>query len=297
VIRLVLLAGIMAIAITASSQYRLGVLGSSSANGTPYVPEDSAWRNLVKNYYRESGFIDTLHRIAASTMSCYHGMPTNYIPPPNRPLPNISYNITRLLTRTPQPTHIVVNYPSNGYDSMSTEEILFCLETIRNTANAQGVVCFIATTQPREDVNFFGSYEKRLILKKLRDTIMQHFGAYAIDLWTELADPVTLKRKPQYAYALDLLHLNSAGHRAVARIVQEKDIMNITNIWTGRISNAWEDPGNWSRGSLPTTSQLVVIKPGQYEVVINSDIHLKGLRAEGGTLQLREGKRLDISNQ
>jgi hypothetical protein len=294
--RHLLLAACLLISLFALPQFRrIGVLGSSSANGQN-VPFDSAWAMQVKKYYKESGIIDTLHRVAASTMSCYHGMPTGYIPPPNRPLPNLSYNITRLLTRTPQPTHIVVNYPSNGYDSLSTEEVLFCLETIKNTANALGVVCFIATTQPREDPNYFNTYEKRLVLKKLRDTIMQHFGDYAIDFWTELADPITLKRKPEYAYTLDLLHLNSAGHTALAQIVEEKDIMNITNTWTGMADNVWENPANWSRGTPPTNGQLIVIKPGPNDPLINSNINLKSLRLKGGSVIVKEGIRVQISN-
>jgi hypothetical protein len=274
----------------------IGVLGSSSANGQG-VPVDSSWRERLRKYYKETAFIDTLHRVAASTMCCYHGMPTGYVPPPNRPLPNISYNITRVLSRVPKPTHIIVNYPSNGYDTFSTAEVLHCLETIKNTANAEGVECFITSTQPREDPVYFGKYEKRLILKKLRDTIMQHFGPYAIDLWTELADPVTLKRKPQYALANDMLHLSPNGHYAVFNILLEKDILNISNIWNGSVDGSWLNPANWSRGVIPTTSQLVLIKAALHAPAISSNVQVKTLRCmSGSSLSVAPGGRLTISH-
>jgi hypothetical protein len=294
--RLILFSSMLIVCQVNAQLMHIGVLGSSSANGQG-VPVDSSWRERLRKYYKETTFIDTLHRVAASTMSCYHGMPTGYVPPPTRPLPNISYNITRVLTRYPKPTHIIVNYPSNGYDTFSTAEVLFCLETIKNAANAEGVQCFITSTQPREDPVYFGTYEKRLILKKLRDTIMQHFGPYAIDLWTELADPVTLKRKPQYALANDMLHLSSNGHYAVFNLLLEKDILNVTDTWIGRIDNNWQNPGNWSRNAVPFTNQLVLIKAAPHTPVISSYVQVKTVRCmSGSTLTIGSQGRLTISH-
>jgi hypothetical protein len=281
-------------AILAVSQTRVpGVQGSSSANGFG-VPVDSAWAVRLKKYYKDAGIIDTLHRVSASTMSCYHGMPTGYTPPPNRPLPNISYNITRLMTRLPRPSHVIINYPSNGYDSFSTAEILYCLDSIKRKAEADGAICFISTTQPRED-SYYNTYEKRLILKKLRDTIMIHFAPHALDFWTVLTDPVTLKRKTVYALPTDLLHLNSAGHAALFEEVVKADIMNVVQTWTGTISNAWEDPANWNKGIVPGPLHIALIRAGTPPAVISSNVTIKRLELEpGADLQVNNGFQLHI---
>ncbi|RYY19902.1 MAG: hypothetical protein EOO04_21065, partial [Chitinophagaceae bacterium] len=106
---------------------RIGVLGSSTANGQG-VPFDSSWVQKMRFHYRERALIDTVHKIAASTLDCYSGMPTGYVPPPGRNSPNTSYNITRLMTRTPVPTTVIVNYPTTNFDTFSDQEILFCLD-------------------------------------------------------------------------------------------------------------------------------------------------------------------------
>jgi hypothetical protein len=137
---------------------------------------------------------------------------------------------------------VIVNYPSNGYDSFSTEEILACFETIKSAANAAGALCYIASTQPREDYNHFWTIEKRQILKNLHETIMNHFGPFAIDFWTDLADPVTLKRKPQYALANDLIHINSAGHKVLFENVVEKNIfapIAVVPLHIGELEASW----------------------------------------------------------
>lgn len=48
------------------------------------------------------------------------------------------------------------------------------------------------------------------------------------------------------------------------------------NIWTGTISNAWEDPANWSSGTIPDENTDVIINSGT--VTVNSDIKVRSLR-------------------
>lgn len=51
--------------------------------------------------------------------------------------------------------------------------------------------------------------------------------------------------------------------------------IRITNRWTGNISNAWENPGNWSCGSVPDSNTDVVINSGN--VVVNSATVIRSL--------------------
>ncbi|RYY63965.1 MAG: T9SS type A sorting domain-containing protein, partial [Chitinophagaceae bacterium] len=81
-----------------------------------------------------------------------------------------------------------------------------CLQTIKDSANASGIRCFITTTQPRD--NF--SESERQKLKELRDLIIQRFGPYAIDFWTDVTVPVNLMN-PLYNLG-DKIHLTPTAH-------------------------------------------------------------------------------------
>ena len=199
-------------------------MGSSSAwgyftiNGNQLHPRDSGWAFKVKKHFKDLGVIDTLFNISASGNSCYDGMPSSYVPPPGRNLPYPGFNITRAVTLLPKPDVIIVNYPSNQYDFLSQEEVLFCLQTIKDSANAAGIICFITTTQPRDNFNL-GERQK---LKDLRDAIMQRFGAFAIDFWTDITVPVNMMN-PLYNLG-DNVHLNPAGHTLLKNRVVNANI-------------------------------------------------------------------------
>ncbi len=200
-------------------------MGSSSAwgyftiNGNQLHPRDSGWAFKVKKHFKDLGIIDTLFNIAANSSSCYDGMPTSYVPPPGRNLPYQGFNITRAVTLLPKPNVIIVNYPSNQYDYLSQQEVLFCLQTIKDSANAAGIPCFITTTQPRD--NF--SPSERQKLKDLRDAIMQQFGPYAIDFWTDVTVPVNMMN-PLYNLG-DNVHLTPQAHTLLKNRVVNANIL------------------------------------------------------------------------
>jgi hypothetical protein len=214
---------------------RLGVLGSSTANGQG-VPFDSSWVQLAGAYYRSSGIIDTIHKVAASTYDCYSGMPTGYVPPTGRNPPNASYNITRLMTRTPRVSTVIVNYPTTNFNIFSDAEILFCLDSIRKYANLMGARCYIATTQPRDNFDSAG----RARLKNLNNTIRNYFGDSAIDFFTVLNNPANNKIRPEFALG-DGVHVNSKGHAMLFRQVLNKNIFNID---TSSLERVLIDIGN-----------------------------------------------------
>src|SRR4030095_1980287 len=88
--------------VSAQTFKRIAVIGSSSAFGYG-VPIDSSWANRVKAYYKAAGIIDTLYNIAVSSTDCYTGMPTGYVPPAGRNLPDPLHNITKALSFIPKP--------------------------------------------------------------------------------------------------------------------------------------------------------------------------------------------------
>ena len=171
-------------------------------------------------------------------MDIYNGMWTGYIPPAGRNAPNISYNCSAVMSKIPRSEVVLINYPSTTYDIMSVKEVIERLSDLKTWYNNAGAVCFILTTQPRDNFDL----PARIKLKNIADTIKQVFGAFAIDIYDELADE-TGKRKRKYA-ALDQLHLNNAGHRYIAQQVLAKNITSLNplpivfkNVKTTRISS------------------------------------------------------------
>jgi hypothetical protein len=128
------------------------------------------------------------------------------------------------------PDVVIVCYPTNNYNTYSIAEIMTCLQTMKDVANAQGKVCYITTSQPRQDGSF-PDFAARQKLKVIRDSIMNRFLQFAIDFFTPLADPVTFNILPQYLYpnaiVPDNIHVNDAGHRALFEQVRAKNIFNL----------------------------------------------------------------------
>ena len=192
---------LLIISLTSSAQTykRICVMGSSSAFGyfgnPPQYPSDSSWASKIKRYYTDLGVIDTLFNIAQSSTDCFTGMPSSYVPPAgyNSPDPNI--NITRAVNLLPKPDVIIVNYPSNNYDWIPNDQIISCLQTIKDSANANNIQCYITTTQPRD--NF--SLAERQKLLDLKELIINTFGVWAINFWTDVVEDSTLDIRPEYS--------------------------------------------------------------------------------------------------
>lgn len=71
------------------------------------------------------------------------------------------------------------------------------------------------------------------------------------------------------------------------------------NNWDGTISTAWENPLNWSCGSVPDANTAVIINSGKPNYpVVNSIATCKSINAFSGTsVQVKTGFRLDITGQ
>jgi hypothetical protein len=213
------------IANTAGAQKRLAIIGSSTSACFNASVFDSCYVGRLYNYYNMQEPKDTSvdNGFAVPGYSCLRGMPTSFVSP--YPDPNLQPDPTKNITAAlaTHPDVVIANYPTNGYDTLRIDTILYCLRTIRDSANKAGVPCFVTTTQPRSAFNLAA----RTKLKELHDSIMLEMGFFAIDFWDGLTDPADYTILPAYNSG-DGIHFNDAGHDTLFQRVIAKNIFNST---------------------------------------------------------------------
>ena len=200
----------------AAYSFRIVVIGSSTAAGAGASPVDSAWVNRYRSSLYQYNLANKVFNLARGGYNTYHLMPSDAVPPANRPVPDTLRNITRALSLNPQA--IIINLPSNdaaaGY---TAEEQLNNFDTIIHTARNAGVPIWVCTTQPR---NFSAS--QVAIQELVRDSILAKYGQQAINFWNGVAtsdgyiDP--------FFDSGDGIHLNNPGHALLFNRVRDKAI-------------------------------------------------------------------------
>jgi uncharacterized delta-60 repeat protein len=88
------------------------------------------------------------------------------------------------------------------------------------------------------------------------------------------------------------------------RCVTEKGISNTTtlhilnkneNEWTGTVSHAWEEPGNWLCGTVPNNNSTVIVSSGN--ITIHSNVTIKSIKLQkGASLTVDQGNSLVLEN-
>jgi poly(3-hydroxybutyrate) depolymerase/lysophospholipase L1-like esterase len=196
------------------------VLGSSSAYGTGATPRDSSWVSKFTTYVKTKNPQSTVINLATNGFTTYDALcPTGFVPPPGRPSPNTSRNITKALTYNPDV--IIINLPSNDIGAgYSMQEIQDNYERTMSLTDARNIPVWVSTSQPRTDFNA----AKRALLVTLRDWTYQRFGDKTIDFWTTVADPDGTIN-PYYAYG-DKVHLNNIGHHILLRRVVGERVLD-----------------------------------------------------------------------
>ncbi|MDH7463716.1 hypothetical protein QEG73_20615 [Chitinophagaceae bacterium 26-R-25] len=200
----------------------LGIQGSSTAAcyGVSYT---DCWVNLLDNYYDRPGRWDTkIQQLAKFGATPFTGMPTSYAPLAGGPLPDPNVNVTRMLSFQPLVYAVIVNYPSNGYDTYGVQDAMFCLRTIRDSIVNAGAKCYITTTQPRGSATYANTTVRQR-MAEIKDSVLMEFGNYAIDFWSVLVNPVDSSILPQYDSG-DHTHLNAAGNQVIFNQVIQKNI-------------------------------------------------------------------------
>lgn len=250
---------------------KLAVIGSSTAEGIGAQPAiDSSWVRMVNFFYKyQNSTIDTVFNLALSGYDTYHGLPTGYTPAFGFSQPDPNRNITK--ANSLQPNVIIVSYVSNNFQNYPIDSIMWSLQTIKDTANKAGRVCFISTSQPRTQY----SLPDREKLRVVKDSILKRFGFYAINFYDSIVNTSDQSILPAYASPFDNIHLNNAGHKMLYRQVLAKNIFNITIIRSRR-SGAWDDPSSWDKGLVPVPGDSVVIEPGHH-ITLKQALSIRGI--------------------
>ena len=219
---LLLLSCCLAIGSPTVSAQVLGIIGSSTAAGDGASTFDSSWVARTVLYYQNLHELTSYHDIAQSATTTWLGMPSSFSPPagnPQPPSPDPTLNVTRILQLGSDV--VVVGYPTNDIVfGFTLTQYLSNLRTIYDSVVKAGKVCFITTTQPRNDI----PASVRQVLLIGRDSILNEFPQRTLDFWDPVVDPATLGILAQYS-APDGIHLNNAGHAAIALVAENANIM------------------------------------------------------------------------
>jgi len=290
--RALFLAGLTVLLTLASfaQSKRVVVMGSSTAFGTGAQPEtDSSWVRRVSHYYKyQNQVVDTIVNLARGGYDPYHGLPAWYTPAPGYNVPDPLRNITKATSFSPD--IIMICFVSNNFNEggLPTDSIMRVLQLLKDSANKAGSVCFISTTQPRSDFNL----ASRLRLKVLKDSIINRFGFYAVNLYDSLVNPVDWGIRPDCASPYDLVHLNNVGHRVIANLVIAKGIFNVSTTRTRKSGN-WNDPLTWDKGIIPGENDSIAVQAG-HTLVFNSQAHVRNLSVAAGATVILSNSATDV---
>jgi len=208
------------------AQKKLVIIGSSTSACFNVDPTTQCYVGRLDSYYNMQVPYDTAidNHLALGGTNCYNGMPSSYTTSPYPSYqPITDRNITAALSLNPDV--IIVNYPTNAYDVIRTDSILYCLRTIRDSANKKGVPCFVTTTQPRTSPFPFNTSPMKAKLAELKDSILLEFGNFAIDFWTGLINPADTSILYDSG---DGIHMNATGHDILFQRVVAKNIFMAT---------------------------------------------------------------------
>lgn len=284
---------VLAINLPVLAQYRVAVIGSSTAGGTGAWPLDSAWVNRLNQFYKHKlQIIDSIYTFAVGGYPVYKGMPSSFVPPVNRDGPDHNRNVTKannVLASLPMPNNAVVfvNYPSNKFEEYNIPEIMFCLQTIYDSVVKEGHRCFIITTQPRTG----GAWDDPAIKRKMaviKDSIINRFGeAHTVNFYDGLYNASDSSILAKYNSG-DGIHFNNAGHRELFERVKAKNIFNVVlpvklQFFTGELKSGQSSLQWVAECTDPNTSFTI-----QHSTDGKNFTNLQELRATGtqpGTYQ------------
>ena len=210
----------------AFAQKKVVIMGASTAAGYGATSYQSSWAGLLESSFNintTDGIDTAFFNIAVGGYNTYQEMPAGYIPPAGRPSTDPLANITKALSYNPDV--VIINLPSNdiamGY---SITEAMDNLRLMYNSIIVSGAKCYIATTQPRNDLTNL----QRQQLFYMKDSITAQFGLFSINFWDDLvtADGMNMLRDDRRDLS-SLMHPNDIGHGFLFGRVQKKNIFGI----------------------------------------------------------------------
>jgi lysophospholipase L1-like esterase len=214
-----LLAGCLSWPALLFSQRSIVVLGSSTAEGTG-ASAGHSWVSLTSQYLKAQGLIDTIYNLASGGFTTYDALPVGTPHPDGTHDPYPGRNVTNALSVLPLPKVVIISFPSNDLTGgVSLTRFLSNLRTMYDAITAAHSVCFLSSTQPRDDINPM----LRALQKEGRDSILAEYPNNSLDFWDTLVDhsslPDSLGIKAEYRVG-DGIHINDAGHAALFGIVK-----------------------------------------------------------------------------
>lgn len=211
----------------ASAQVKVVIMGSSTAYGVGASSYENSWAGKTEAYYNQDatdGRDTIFYNIAQPGYDTYQEMPSDFIPPAGRPLPDDDYNVTKALSYNPDV--VIINLPSNDINyGYAKSEMISNLRYMSDRILATGFSkCYITTPQPRNDMDA----DHRDSLLALVDSVNYSFGPFAINFWDGLVTTDGQNMlKDEYRAIPSPLHVNDAGHNLLFERVRDKSIFGI----------------------------------------------------------------------
>lgn len=184
-------------------------IGSSTIAGTGASVSDSNVVNRFLAFSNTYSLHSTSTNLALGGTSIFGAMPTGYSPTGGQDSPDPARNVTAALNLNPDV--VIIGYPSNDYDALTVNEVIFAYETIVDTILGRGKLPVILTTQPREEFATNG----RLRLREIEDSLMLRpkTAPYVVPTHVALTG---YDRQTALYNAGDNIHQNNTGHRVIA---------------------------------------------------------------------------------
>lgn len=230
--------------------------GSSTTQGAAASDTAHRFATLAGDFYILHGAVDSNYNLGKGGTNIYQGVGTNYpntFPAgPERPSPVDSINVTKALSYKPK-AH-VLNYPSNEYDHMRTDQIMWAEREVATEDQTDGVSFFTTGTQPRSQYDQATQNK----LKITNDSIANAFGTHFMDLWTPFVVPGTTLYQSQYD-GNDGVHGNNNFHAQAAKIEEATNILQDYAVSSSVITSA---------GSLSTT--VTNLGPGVHKFMFSA---------------------------
>ncbi|MFK7923491.1 MAG: GDSL-type esterase/lipase family protein [Bacteroidia bacterium] len=201
----------------ALQDFKIVVLGSSTAAGAGASSGDSAWVGRYRDYLQTINPSNQVINLAVGGYNTYRLMPTGYQQPTGRPAADTVRNITAGIAQNPDA--IIVNLPSNDVGAgFSVLEQIANFDTIVKRAEAANIPIWICTTQPRN----FSNAAQRQMQVEVRDSINLRYAPFTIDFWSTIAAPdYTIDSTYNSG---DGVHLNDSGHRILFERARDTQI-------------------------------------------------------------------------
>ena len=202
---------------TCTKAFHIVILGSSTAYGNGASDLSKAWAYLYTDYLKNINPNYVVDNLAVPGTTTYSAQPDGYVPPQGRPAPLIGHNITAAIKM--HADAVIVNFPSNDVvNNYSLKEQKDNFKRISNAAKQHGILVWIATPQPRNNLNATQVNSQ----KQLFTWIKSYYKEKSIDFHTGLA---SAKDSILFKYdSGDGIHVNDAGHKILFHRVVGEDI-------------------------------------------------------------------------